>query len=52
MLLSMNQKSRDKFIIDSVLTNKISKNEKEDMNSIYARLILCNPQIIDKIKIN
>ena len=52
MLLSMNHKSKDKFIIDTVLTNKISNNEKENMDSINARLILCNPQMIDKIKID
>tara|TARA_B100001093_G_scaffold520453_2_gene616129 strand:- start:2382 stop:3551 length:1170 start_codon:yes stop_codon:yes gene_type:complete len=52
MLLSMNQQVKDKFIIDTVLTNKISNNEKEDMDSINARLILCNPQMIDKIKVD
>ena len=52
MLLSMNQQLKDKFIIDTVLTNKISNNEKEDMDSINARLILCNPQMIDKIKVD
>jgi len=55
MLLSMNDKTKDKYLIDTVITNKISsskKSFKENMDSIFARLVLCNPQMIDKATID
>ena len=55
MLLSMNSLSKDGYLIDTVLTNEIfnqTGSKQDNMNAIYARIVLANPQIIDKIKIN
>ncbi len=50
MLLSMNNFKKDGFNIDTVLTKKIDKNDS--LKSIYARMVILNPNLVDKIKIN
>ena len=55
MLLAMNNPNKDGYEIDTVLTNEISNdknNSKENMNAILARIVLSNPQILDKVRIN
>ena len=50
MLISMNNPNKDGFNIDTVLTKKIDKNDS--LKSIYARMVILNPNLIDKIIIN
>ncbi len=50
MLISMNDSKKDGFIIDTVLTKKIDK--KDSLKSIYARMVILNPNLVDKILIN
>ena len=55
MLLAMNNPNKDGYEIDTVLTNEISNdknNSKENMNAILARIVLSNPQILDKVRSN
>ena len=47
MLVNMNSPSKDGFKIDTVLTNKIGKGNS--LKSIYARMVIINPILIDKI---
>ena len=47
MLVNMNSPSKDGFKIDTVLTKKIGK--RNSLKSIYARMIILNPTLIDKI---
>ncbi len=47
MLINMNSPSKDGFTIDTVLTKKINK--ENSLKSIYARMIILNPDLIDKI---
>ena len=50
MLISMNNPNKDGFNINTVLTKKIDKNDS--LKSIYARMVILNPNLIDKIIIN
>ena len=50
MLISMNNPNKDGFNINTVLTKKIDKNDS--LESIYARMVILNPNLIDKIIIN
>ena len=50
MLISMNNLVKDGFNINIVLTKKIDKNDS--LKSIYARMVILNLNLIDKIIIN
>ncbi len=55
MLLSMNSLSRDGYLIDTVITNPIQgakNNIRENLDAMQARLILSNPQIIDRANVD
>ena len=55
MLLNLNNPKKDKFKIDTVITNKItsiSKDNKEDLQSIYSRLVIADPSLVNLVKLN
>ncbi len=55
MLLNLNNPKKDKFKIDTVITNKItsiSKDNKEDLQSIYSRLVIAEPRLVNLVKLN
>ena len=51
MLLFMNNPAKDKFIIDTVITNKIVNSSYSPIESLRARVIMANPSIFNKVKI-
>ena len=56
MLISMNNLSKDGFLIDTVLTNKIDEKEKNSfknsLKSVYARIVLSNPSLLEKVSLD
>ena len=51
MLLFMNNPRKDNFVVDTVITNKIYSSQFQPIESLRARIIMANPEVIDEVKV-
>lgn len=51
MLLYLNKPYKDNFFIDTVITNKITSSAFQPIESLKARLVLLNPDLINEVYI-